>query len=79
MNPIATKIPLEGNVEDPKANIIFAIIQILENAFISALQPSIDQQISLGTVDEEQKEEEKGFLEKVFGGKDDEEKKKEKN
>ena len=75
----ATKIPLEGNVEDPKANIIFAIIQILENAFISALQPSIDQQISLGTVDEEQKEEEKGFLEKVFGGKDDEEKKKEKN
>ena len=68
----ATKIPLQGEIDDPKANIIFAILQILENAFISALQPSIDQQINLGTVDKEQ--EEKGFLEKVFGGKDDDKK-----
>lgn len=64
----ATKIPLKGDIEDPKANIVFAIIQILENAFINALQPSIDQQINLGTVDKEQEEE--GLLEKVFGGKD---------
>lgn len=68
----ATKIPLQGEIDDPKANIIFAILQILENAFISALQPSIDQQINLRTVDKEQKKE--GFLEKVFGGKDDDEK-----
>jgi hypothetical protein len=65
----ATKIPLKGEIEDPKANIWFAIIQILQNAFINALQPAIDQQINLGTVDKEQ-EEKKGFLEKVFGGKD---------
>jgi hypothetical protein len=64
----ATKIPLQGEIEDPNANIVFAIIQILENAFINALQPSIDQQISLGTVDKEQEEE--GLLEKVFGGGD---------
>lgn len=64
----ATKIPLRGQIEDPKANIVFAILQILENAFISALQPSIDRQINLGTVDQQQ--EEKGFLEKVFGGKE---------
>ena len=67
----ATKIPFEGQVEDPKANVFFAIMQILENAFINALQPSIDQQINLTTVDKEQAEEAKGFLEKVFGGKDD--------
>jgi hypothetical protein len=66
----ATKIPLKGDIEDPQANIFFAIMQVLENAFISALQPSIDQQISLGTVDQQQ-EEEKGFLEKLFRGKDD--------
>lgn len=65
----ATKIPLKGEIKDPKANILFAILQILENAFISALQPSIDQQINLNTVDKEQEKE--GFLEKVFGGKDD--------
>lgn len=72
----ATKIPLEGKIENPKANIIFAILQILENAFISALQPTIDRQISLGTVDEEQEEE--GLIEKVFGGSDDKKKKKDK-
>lgn len=72
----ATKIPLQGEIEDPKANIFFAITQVLENAFISALQPSIDQQITLGTVDQQQ-EEKKGFLEKIFRGKDEKDKKKE--
>lgn len=69
----ATKIPFEGKIDDPKANIFFAIMQILENAFINALQPSIDQQINLATVDQKQEEKKKGFLEKVFGGKDDKE------
>lgn len=68
----ATKIPLQGEIDDPKANIIFAILQILENAFITALQPSIDQQINLQAVDREQEDE--GFLEKVFGGKNDDKK-----
>jgi hypothetical protein len=75
----ATKIPFEGRVDNPKANIFFAIMQVLENAFINALQPSIDQQINLATVDKEQAEKKKGFFEKVFGGKDDKaDKKKEK-
>lgn len=71
----ATKIPFEGKIENPKANIFFAIMQILENAFINALQPSIDQQVNLTTIDQKQEEEKKkGLLEKVFGGKDDKEK-----
>lgn len=65
----ATKIPLQGEIGDPKANIVFAVLQVMENAFVSALQPSIDQQINLGTVDKEQ--EKKGFLENIFSGKDD--------
>ncbi|HEX8037661.1 MAG TPA: DUF748 domain-containing protein [Chryseosolibacter sp.] len=68
---VATKIPLRGKFDNPKANIFFAIAQILQNAFISALQPSIDEQINLRTVDKEQ--EKKGFLERVFGGKGDKE------
>lgn len=67
----ATKIPFEGEIDNPKANIFFAIMQVLENAFINALQPSIDQQINLATVDQEQEEKKEGFLEKVFGGGDD--------
>ena len=43
-------------------------MQILENAFINALQPAIDQQIDLATVDQVQ-EEEIGILQKVFGDK----------
>ena len=73
---VATKIPLRGKFENPKANIFFAVAQILQNAFVSALQPSIDEQINLGTVDREQ--EKKGFLEKVFGGKDEKDHKKDK-
>jgi hypothetical protein len=65
----ATKIPLEGKLENPEANIFFAILQILENAFINALQPAIDQEISLGSVEQEKQEQEKGLLEKVFDGK----------
>jgi hypothetical protein len=64
----ATKIPLRGRLDNPKANIFFAVIQILQNAFINALQPSIDQQINLQTVDREQ--EKKGFIEKIFKGSD---------
>lgn len=70
----ATKIPFEGRIDDPKTNIFFAIMQILENAFINALQPSIDRQINLATVDKEQQKqnERKGILNKVFGsGEDD--------
>lgn len=72
----ATKIPFKGDIENPRANIWVAIMQVLENAFINALQPAIDQQISLATVDREQ-EEKKNIFEKVFGGKDDSDKKKE--
>src|SRR5690606_34439584 len=31
----ATKIPLRGRIEDPKANIFFAVLQVMENAFIN--------------------------------------------
>jgi hypothetical protein len=71
----ATKIPFKGRLDDPKVNIWQAIIQILQNAFVQALQPSIDQQINLAAVDKEQ-EEKKGFLEKIFGKKDDDDDKK---
>jgi len=73
----ATKIPLEGRIENPKANIFFAVIQILENAFINALQPSIDQQINLAAVDQEQQKDNKGLIEKVFGSKDENKKERE--
>ncbi|MFN8333716.1 MAG: DUF748 domain-containing protein [Cyclobacteriaceae bacterium] len=66
----ATKIPFEGRLDDPKANIWITITNVLQNAFINALQPSIDNDINIGSVDKRKKEK-KTFLQKVFGKKDD--------
>jgi hypothetical protein len=71
---VATKIPFEGRVDNPHTNIWTTIINILQNAFIQAIQPSIDNEINIQTVDAEKPEEKKGFIEKVFGKKDKEEK-----
>jgi len=48
---VATKVPLEGNFKNAKVNILYAIIEILKNAFIQALQPTIDQQINISTTE----------------------------
>jgi hypothetical protein len=48
---VATKVPLEGNFKNAKVNILYAIIEILKNAFIQALQPTIDQQINIATTE----------------------------
>lgn len=71
---VATKVPIEGSFSDPKPNILQAILQLLKNAFIEALMPSVDQQINIDSVDSDFKtkdmkeKEEKGFFKKIFGG-----------
>jgi hypothetical protein len=69
----ATKIPFEGKLDDPQANIWITIANVIQNAFINALQPSIDNEINIGSVEKE-KNEKKTFLQKVFGKKDENEK-----
>lgn len=73
---VATKIPIEGNFDDTTIGIWYAITEVLRNAFIQALYPSLDYQISIGDVEAQKPEEEKGFFEKLFKG--DERKKDEK-
>jgi hypothetical protein len=51
---VATKVPLEGTFEKTDANIWYAILQVLKNAFIQALQPSIDQEINISSVGKEE-------------------------
>lgn len=47
---VATKVPLQGEVENPDANIWYAVLQVLQNAFIQAIQPSLDEEINIATV-----------------------------
>ena len=44
---VATKIPLRGDIEDPKAGIIPAIVNLGRNAFIGAFSHSIEGTIAL--------------------------------
>ena len=46
----ATKIPIEGTFTDPQPNIFYAVWQVLQNAFIQALTPSIDNEINLSSI-----------------------------
>lgn len=49
---VATKIPIEGTFDDAtKSNKWYAVIILLRNAFIQALQPSIDAEINIKSVD----------------------------
>lgn len=67
---VATKIPFQGRLDDPKTNIWQAITNILQNAFIHAIQPSIDNEISIASVKEDKKEK-KTFFQKIFSKDDD--------
>lgn len=66
---VATKVPFEGSLKNPDTDTWEAIAQILKNAFIRAIQPSIDQEINIQTVDQA-KAKKKTFLQKVFCKKD---------
>jgi hypothetical protein len=72
---VATKIPFEGRLDNPDADVWETVINVLENAFIRAIQPSIDNEINIASVDTK-KEDKKNFLEKIFGSKDDKKKNK---
>jgi len=74
---VATKIPFEGRIDNPRANIWVTISNTLQNAFIRAIQPSIDNEINIASVDAEKKEK-KTLLQKVFSKDDDKKTKKEK-
>lgn len=74
---LATKIPFKGNLDNPKTNIWQAIANILQNAFIRAIQPSIDNEITIGSVAKETKEK-KTFLQKIFSSDKDKKDKKDK-
>ena len=75
---IATKIRMEGNYHDPKTNTLDAIWEILRNAFIQALMPTVDNLISINSVKEEKPEVKQNLFQKLFsqGKKKDVEKRK---
>jgi hypothetical protein len=71
----ATKVPFQGSTESIKANVWFAVGHVLENAFVRAIQPSIDQEINIAVVQNSSppakgKTKKKNFFQRVFGKKE---------
>lgn len=50
---VATKIPIEGDLDESHVGILTALVQVLRNAFIQALQPSLDYEISIQSVEQQ--------------------------
>ncbi|MEO6190587.1 MAG: DUF748 domain-containing protein [Saprospiraceae bacterium] len=63
---IATKIPIEGKFGTTTINTWYAIMDLLRNAFIQALYPSIDNEITILSVNKVEPEKKKGFFKRIF-------------
>jgi hypothetical protein len=48
---LATKVEFEGNLKSPNINIMEIIGQVLYNAFIQALSPSLENSVNINSVD----------------------------
>jgi hypothetical protein len=73
---VATKINVEGSFHHSSTDIMGAVWEVLKNAFIEALLPSVDNEINIGSVADVEQDEKKGFFKRLFGGKDDDKDKK---
>ncbi len=64
---VATKIPIEGSFNGSHTDVLEVIWELLRNAFIQALMPSIDNQININSVGTSESEH-KSLFHKIFGG-----------
>lgn len=65
---VATKIEFSGNLDNPDVPVGVIVAEALRNAFIKAIQPTLENSINIKTVGEE-KEKKDGFFDKLFDGK----------
>ena len=69
---VATKVELKGSLSDPDISTWYAVLQLLRNAFIQAIAPAIDNEVSIISVNEPEPEPEKeGFFRRIFQRKKD--------
>ncbi len=73
---IASKISVEGHFDQTSVGILGAIWEVLKNAFIEALLPSVDNEIDISSPSDVSSDKEKpGFFKRLFSGKDEDDKK----
>ena len=75
---LATKVEFEGSLKSPNINIMEIIGQVLYNAFIQALYPSLENSVNINSVDvkvDKKEEKHRSFFGKIFHPKKDKDKK----
>jgi len=63
---LATKVTIKGNFKDPQTKTLDAVWEILRNAFIQALMPSIDNEININSVNSVKPEDKRNIFQKIF-------------
>jgi hypothetical protein len=63
---LASKITIKGAFKNPKTNTIDAIWEVLRNAFIQALLPSIDNEININSVNKATPKDKRTLLQRVI-------------
>lgn len=71
---VATKVELKGELKDVRTSTLYALVQLIRNAFIQALVPALDQEISINSLGEVQEKDERGFFQQLFDKKEPKEK-----
>lgn len=66
---IATKIPIVGEYGEKTVGVWYAILAALRNAFIQAIYPALDYQVTIGSVEavDPNEENKEGFFKRLFG------------
>jgi hypothetical protein len=65
---LATKVEFEGNLKSPSINIWGVVGQVLHNAFVQALYPSLENSVSINSVNAEEKKH-PNIFQKIFKNK----------
>ncbi len=64
-NQIATKVKIEGSFKHPEINTFDAVMEVLSNAFIQALMPSVENNINIKSIDAKPVKD-KNFIQRIF-------------
>ena len=65
-NQLATKITIKGNFKDPQTKTLDAVWEVLRNAFIQALMPSIDNEININSINSVKHKDHKNIFQTIF-------------
>jgi len=77
---VATKVPILGEYDEQTVGVWYAVFAVLRNGFIQAIYPALDYQVTIGTVQAVDPEEDKvGLFKRVFGKPGENKKKQRKN